>query len=141
MNKQEVIDLIKDTGFGCLATTEETDEGIQPRNRPMMPYLTDEGNLLLAVLQRVRTIPQIKKNPWVEMCYIDRKMWYARVKGKAKVSENLENKQLIFNNIPMLRQYFSGPEDPNFVLIEIETVSVEAMAPHQKEPEIVDIKT
>ena len=136
MTKQDVIDLIKDTGFGCFATTE----GNQPRVRPMLPYLTDEGNLLLAVLSRSRTIEQIKKNPLVEMCYIDRKMWYARLTGKAKVSTSMEKKELAWNNIPMLRQYFSGPGDPNFVLLEVETVHVEAMTPHQSEPSTISFK-
>ena len=133
MNKQEIIDLIKDTGYGCLATAE----GNQARVRPMLPFLTEEGNLLIAVLSRSRTIEQIKKNPLVEMCYIDRKMCYARLTGKAKVSIDAEKKELAWNNIPMLRQYFSGPADPNFVLLEVETTHVEAMTPHQAEPSSV----
>ncbi len=131
MTKEEVIDLIKDTGYGCFGTTE----GPEPRVRPMMPYLNDEGNLLVAVLSKSRTIDQINKNPMVEMCYIDRKMWYARVTGKAKVIAEMDKKQLAWDNIPMLRQYFSGPEDPNFVLIEVVTMKVEAMTPHQKDPD------
>jgi len=138
MEKQEVIDLIKDTQYGCLATSEN---GGQPKNRPMMPYLDDDGNLLLAVLSTSRTIDQVKKNPKVEMCYIDRKMWYARVTGQAAISEDLDKKSTVFNNIPMLRQYFSGPEDPNLVLIEIKTISAEAMNPHQQQPDIfTDLK-
>src|SRR3989338_8472382 len=124
MTKEEIIDLIKDAGFGFLATTE----GEQPRVRPMMPYLTDEGDFLLALLSHSRTIPQVKKNPLVEMCYVDRKMCYCRLTGKAKISTNLEKKEVVWNNIPMLRQYFSGPQDQNFVLLEIETVTAEAMS-------------
>ena len=60
MEKQEVIDLIRDTGFGLLATTE----GDQPRVRPMMPYLDeDTGTLLIALLSHSRTIDQVKKKP------------------------------------------------------------------------------
>ncbi len=136
MNKQEVIDLIKDTGYGCLATLE----GNQPRVRPMLPYLDEDGNLLIAVLSRSRTIEHIKKNPHVEMCYIDRKMWYARVTGNAKINTDIKKKEIAWNNIPMLRQYFAGPGDPNFVLIEVETTHVEAMSPHQTEPTMIQIK-
>jgi len=134
MTKEEVIDLIKDTGYGCLSTTV----GGQPKNRPMMPYLNEDGNLLLGVLARSRTIEQIKENPLVEICYIDRKMWYARVTGKAKVSEDKTKKEIVFNNIPMIRQYFASTDDPNFVLIEIEPTQIEAMTPHQQKPEFFD---
>ena len=63
MNKEEIVDLIRDAGFCLLATTE----GSQPRVRPMMPYLTDENQLLIALLERSRTIPQAKANPLVEL--------------------------------------------------------------------------
>lgn len=137
MNKEEAIDLIKDTGFGILATVE----GDQPRVRPMMPYLDeDSGTMLIALLPQSRAIQQIEKNPHVEICYVDRKMWFCRVSGTAKMSENEEKKARVWDNIPMLRQYFSGPQDPNFKLMEIETGKVEAMSPHQKAPDTLTFK-
>ena len=136
MTKEEVIDLIKDAGFGVLASISNN----QPKARPMMPYLTEEGDLLLAVLSHSRTINDIKENPRVEICYIDRKMCFARISGKAKVSQETEKKLMVWNNIPMLRQYFGSPQDPNFVLIEIETDSVEAMTPQQQKPDVLVLK-
>ncbi len=136
MTKQEVIDLIKDAGYGVLCTTD----GDQPKARPMMPYLDEDHNLLLAVLGHSRTIGQIKANPKIEFCFIDRKMSFARVSGLAKVSTDLEKKEKVWNYIPMLRQYFSGPEDKNFVLIEIQTLQVEAMTPHQRTPDVLSLK-
>ena len=136
MTKQEVIDLIKDAGYGVMSTVEDG----QPKARPMMPYLDEDGNFLLAVLGHSRTIGQIKVNPKVEFCFIDRKMSFARISGLAKVSTDLEKKERVWNYIPMLRQYFSGPEDANYVLIEIDTTKVEAMTPHQKKPDILSLK-
>ena len=136
MTKDDVIDLIKDAGYGVLATLD----GKQPKARPMMPYLDEDGNLLIAALATSRTIDQIKKNPLVEMCFIDRKMAFARISGKSLISTAKEKKELIWNNNPMLRQYFSGPEDPNFVLLVIETGNVEAMTPFQKSPEKISLK-
>ena len=136
MQKEEVIDLIKDAGFGVLATVNNN----QPKARPMMPYLTEEGNLLLALLSHSRTIPQIQNNPLVEICYVDRKMQFCRIKGKAMLCEDLSKKEDVWNNVPMLRQYFSGPQDQNFKLVEISTDKVEAMTPHQKAPDIIRFK-
>lgn len=136
LRKNWIIDLIKDAGFGCLATIE----GNHPRVRPMMPHLNDDGQLLLAILAHSRTIQQIKQNPKVEMCYIDRKMCFCRVTGTAKISDNLEKKEIVWNNIPMLRNYFSSPEDPNYVLLEIDSDSIETMTPTQKAPDQVTFK-
>jgi len=135
MNKEEVIDLIRDAGFCLMATTQEK----QPRVRPMMPYLTDDNKLLLALLGRSRTIEQVKQNPLVELCFVDRKMWYCRIAGQAKISEDKVQKEALWQNIPMLKQYFGGVDDPNFNLMEISIDQVEAMTPHQNEPEFIDI--
>jgi uncharacterized pyridoxamine 5'-phosphate oxidase family protein len=135
MTKEEAIDIVRDAGFGFFATTE----GDQPRVRPMMPYLSDDGQLLLALLGRSRTIPQIKANPHVEICFVDRKMWYCRVSGVATMSDDLAKKQMVFENVPMLRQYFAGPEDPNYYLAVIEIKSMEAMTPHSRLPEQIPL--
>jgi len=95
--------------------------------------------LLLALLSRSRTIAQIKANPNVEVCYVDRKMWYCRVSGTAAISDDIAKKRIVFENVPMLRQYFAGPEDPNFHLAVIEIKSVEAMTPHSRLPEEISL--
>ncbi len=136
MNKEEVMDLISDAGFGMLATAQ----GKQPRVRPMMPYLTDSGKLLVALLGRSRSIPEIKENPLVEICFVDRKMWYCRVSGKATLSQDKAEKTILWDNIPMLKQYFGGIDDPNFYLMVVEIQNVEAMTPHQKTPEKISFK-
>jgi len=135
MNKEEVIDLIRDAGFCLLATVEDG----RPKVRPMMPYLTDDNQLLLALLGRSRTIKQVKNNPKVELCFVDRKMWYCRIAGTASISDDKEKKEILWSNIPMLKQYFGSPEDANFVLVLIEINEVETMTPHQKEPEMVTL--
>ena len=130
MTKDDALDIIADAGFGFLATSEDG----QPYVRPMMPYLTEDNDFILALLGRSRTIEHIKSNPRVEFCFVDRKMSYCRVAGKAVLSTDPEKKQAVFNGIPMLRQYFSGPQDENFVMAEVTIDRVEAMTPHQKTP-------
>ena len=135
MTKEEALDIIADAGFGFFATVE----GNAPRVRPMMPYLTEDGELLLAMLGRSRTIPQIEANPNVEICFVDRKMWYCRVSGTAVMSTDVAKKKIVFENVPMLRQYFAGPEDGNYHLAVIDIKSVEAMTPHSRLPEQIDL--
>lgn len=132
MTQDEAIDLIRDAGFGLLATCENN----KPRVRPMMPYLSDDNKqLLVALLERSRTITQVKANPQVEICFVDRKMWYCRVSGLAKITQDKEKKQVLWDNIPMLRQYFGGIDDAHFILMEVDIKEVEAMTPHGQKPE------
>ena len=135
MNKEEAIDIVRDAGFGFLATVG----GDQPRVRPMMPYLSEDGELLLALLGRSRTIADIKSNPKVEVCFVDRKMWYCRVTGTAVLSDDAAKKNLVWEGIPMLRQYFAGPQDQGFHLAVITIKSIEAMTPHGRVPEQITL--
>lgn len=130
MTQDDAIDIIRDAGFGFLATAVDG----RPYVRPMMPYLTEENTFLLALLARSKTIQQIKSNPKVEICFVDRKMSYCRVTGNAVLTNDQEKKMTVFNGIPMLRQYFSGPQDESFFLAEIRIESAEAMTAHQKTP-------
>lgn len=132
MTKDDAIDIVRDAGFGFLATS---DDNGQAYVRPMMPYLTEDDQFLLALLGRSRTIEHIRKNAKVEFCFVDRKMSYCRITGRAQISTEPEKKMTVFNGIPMLRQYFASPDDPNFVLAEITIDHIEAMTPHQKTPD------
>ena len=133
MTKNDALDIMQDAGFGFLATSD----GNQPCVRPMMPYLTDDNELLLALLGRSRTIEHVRANPNVEFCFVNRQMAYCRITGSARISTDAEKKLQVFTAIPMLRQYFAQPEDPNFVLVQIEIKKMEAMTPHQKNPETI----
>ena len=135
MTQEEVFDLIKDAGYCILATIDEN----KPKARPMMPCLTENGEMLLACLANCRTISQIQVNPNVELCYLDRMMRFARVAGTAVISEDQEKKEYTWNSIPMLRQYFTGPDDTQFILIEIKIAKIEVMTPQQREPETISL--
>ena len=135
MTREELHDLISDAGYCVLATAE----GDQPRARPMMPYLQDSGKLLLACLPTCRTIQQVEINPKVELCYIDRRMNFARIQGEAVRSDDQDKKECLWNHVPMLRQYFTGPDDEALNLLEIKPVNVEIMTPQQVEPETLSL--
>lgn len=135
MTKNEALDIMQDAGFGFLATID----GDQPCVRPMMPYLAEENELLLALLGRSRTIEHVRISPKVEFCFVDRKMSYCRIKGVGTITTDVEKKMTVFNAIPMLRQYFSQPQDPNFVLVSVTITQIEAMTPHQKSPEYISL--
>lgn len=135
MDKNDAIDIIRDAGYGFLATTD----GNQPKVRPLMPYFTDDNELLISLSPNRRTLTQVKENPQTEMCFVDRKMNFCRLTGKANISQDIEKKQVLWTNVPMLRQFFSSPEDENFKLIVIKVEAIEAMGPNQQEPDKIPL--
>lgn len=121
------LDIIKqmvlDAGMGYLATCDAD----QPRVRAMMPILKDDGRLLMATFPSTKKVGQIAKNAKVEICFVDRKLSHCRIEGKAVISQDKALKDELWNKQVMLRQFFQGPEDPNFVLIAVTPVRIGMM--------------
>jgi uncharacterized pyridoxamine 5'-phosphate oxidase family protein len=134
MNKDDVLDIVSDAGFAMLATMD----GDQPRVRPLAPYYSEDGELLVGLLPNCRTISQVKANPKVELCFVDRKMAFCRITGSASIVEDEGKKTELWDNVPNLKMYFSGPQDPNYNLMVIKIEEVEASTPQRMEPEKID---
>jgi general stress protein 26 len=115
--------MVLDAGIGYLATAE----GDQPRVRAMMPVVADDGKFLTATFPTTKKVGQIEKNPKVEICFVDRKLSHCRIEGRAKTSNDKALKEELWNKQPMLRQFFAGPEDPNYVLIVITPAKIGMM--------------
>ncbi|MFA5038583.1 MAG: pyridoxamine 5'-phosphate oxidase family protein [Candidatus Omnitrophota bacterium] len=123
MTLDDVNQMILDAGMGYLATCDAD----QPRVRAMMPVLSDDGKLLAATFPGSKKLAQIAKNPKIEICFVDRKLSHCRIEGKASVSEEASLKEELWNKQMMLRQFFQGPQDPNFILIVIIPTKVSMM--------------
>ena len=116
MSLEVIKQMVLDAGMGYLATC---DDGDQPRVRAMMPVLKEDGRLLAATFPTTKKVGQIAKNPKIEICFVDRKLSHCRIEGKAVISQDKILKEELWNKQMMLRQFFSGPDDPHFVLIVI----------------------
>jgi len=123
MSMDAIRQMILDAGMGYLATCDAD----QPRVRAMMPVLGDDGKLLAATFPSAKKIGQIAKNPKVEICFVDRKLSHCRIEGKAAVSQDQALKEELWNKQMMLRQFFSGPQDPAYVLIVIAPSKISMM--------------
>lgn len=123
MSLDKVNEMILDAGMGYMATCD----GDQPRVRAMMPVLSEGGKLLAATFPGMKKLEQIAKNPKVEFCFVDRKLAHCRIEGKAVVSKEESLKEEIWNKQMMLRQFFQGPQDPNFILLVITPVKISMM--------------
>ena len=113
MSLDVIKQMILDSGMGYLATCE----GDQQRVRAMMPVMRDDGTLLAATFPHMKKIGQITKNPKFEICFVDRKLSHCRFEGKVTVSQDKTLKEELWNKQMMLRSFFGGPDDPNFVLL------------------------
>lgn len=124
MSIEKAREIINDAGMAFVAT----QDGNQPRVRPMMSILTDDNKILTSTFKQARKITQIKNNPKAELCFVDKKLNHCRIEGTISISEDKSKRKFLFGKQPILRQFFQSSDDPNFVLLEITPSRIEMMA-------------
>ena len=108
-----------------------TVEGDRPRVRPMtMNYLDDKFWILTGANDA--KMAQLNDNPNVELCLPVEKgenTGYFRFIGKAVSVQDMAVKTSISERVDYFSAYWKTPEDPSYILLEIEMESVEHMRP------------
>jgi uncharacterized pyridoxamine 5'-phosphate oxidase family protein len=125
--QKEVWQLLKPNQCVYLATAE----GDQSRVRPMT-LLDIEEKLWIATGRRSAKARQMLRNPNVEFCLPLTETCgtgYLRVAGVASAEADPVARKRIGDQIPFLREYWTGPDDPNFILFRITCVEIEYLKP------------
>ena len=125
--QKEVWNLLKPSQCVYLATAE----GDQPRVRPVT-LLDIDRKFWIATGRRSAKARQMLRNPNVEFCLPLTETsgtGYLRIAGVATAEEDPETRRRIGDQISFLREYWSGPDDPNVTLIRITRVEIEYLKP------------
>jgi len=84
-------------------------------------------------------VKELRRHPSVEFCFMDDRKRHARVAGDAKIIDDIEAKRTLWNMSSRLREYYSGPDDPRFVIIEIAPKTIMWMAGDESEYNRVEL--
>ena len=113
----QVLSRFKETQFVALATMD----GTRPRVRPMTLIYLDH-RFWMVTSTSSNKVMQIKQNANVEFTYQfdeNGEDCCIRILGKAKIIKDKETKTSTAKRIGFFNNYWSGPEDPDFTLLEI----------------------
>ncbi len=125
--EREVWSLFKPSQCVYLATAEDD----QPRVRPVT-LLDIERKFWIATGRRSAKARQMLRNPNVEFCLPLTETCgtgYLRVAGIATLETAPDVQRAIGDQIPFLKEYWTGPGDPNFALFRITRVEIEYLKP------------
>lgn len=101
-----------------------TDNG-KPRVRPFGFVMEQDGNLYFGMGKHKQVYRQLLENPDVEVCAINAKMEWIRVKGVA-VPENDERLiSLAFENAPFLHDIYNEKTGFQFGLVKLTEIEAE----------------
>jgi uncharacterized pyridoxamine 5'-phosphate oxidase family protein len=104
-----------------------TSEKDQPRLRPVT-LINLEKKLFVHSFKETAKVRQIKMNPKTEFCLFlgesaPPSKRYVRVRCNAQVVADRDVKAKIYNQIGFVKQYHQSPDDPNYILIELQPLA------------------
>jgi uncharacterized pyridoxamine 5'-phosphate oxidase family protein len=122
--QEEVWRHLKPVQYVYLATSE----GDQPRVRPVT-LLNIDQKFWIATGTRSAKARHMRRNPNVEFCLPLDDQGYVRVAGVADPVTDAATRETIGKQIPFLREFWTGSDDPQFSLFRITRVEVEYLRP------------
>lgn len=104
-----------------------TQDGDQPRVRPVSPVRTDGFTVYVANLRQYHKTQEIAANPRVELCYLDEKHDQVRITGTAEIVTDRPVLQEIWDANPLLRGYLGSLDNPALIVYRIRPERVRFM--------------
>lgn len=121
--RQLAVNVLAADRFPYLATVD----GDQPRLRPVSPVRTDGFTVYVANLRSYHKTTEIAANPKVELCYLDPNHDQVRITGTARVVEDRQTLEEIWDENPLLRQYLGSLDNPELIVYRIDPDRVRFM--------------
>jgi general stress protein 26 len=125
-DKQKIVEIMKkSSNFAFFAT----NDGDQPKVRPMSACVEDDMSIWLATMANSRKARQVKRNPKVSLAFVVPPTGdeTAIVMGEAEIVEDMDQKKRIWGLLSYDPKQFwpEGPESKDYCLLKIDIKQVE----------------
>lgn len=104
-----------------------TEDGYQPRLRPISPLRTVGFTVYFASLRSYHKTAELEANPRVELCYMDEGHNQVRLTGLCELITDDATRRSIWDESPLLRQYLGSIDNPEFLLYKVTPTRVRYM--------------
>ncbi|KOP82988.1 pyridoxamine 5'-phosphate oxidase family protein [Cytobacillus solani] len=115
--KEQIVKIISNHRTGVLSSVENN----KPHSR-YMTFYNDDLTLFTPTKKGTEKIEEMKKNPSVSILlgFEDKGLEdaYVEISGKTMIKDSPEVKTKLWNE--SFSNWFDGPEDPNYVLLQIQ---------------------
>ncbi len=115
MSMDRVKSLMKEVGWGTLATTDGKTVGA----RPMGGWAWFGEELWCATSGASEKVAQLKAVPYAEYCFCKPDGEHVRLAGPCSISTDNDDKLKLYQAVPLLKNYIANPADPDYVVIRM----------------------
>ncbi|WHY57982.1 pyridoxamine 5'-phosphate oxidase family protein [Peribacillus simplex] len=134
--KEIVLNIIRDHKIGVLSSVENN----KPHSR-YMTFFNDELTLYTPTSGKTEKIDEIEKNPNVHILigYDNEGLGdsYLEISGTSKINDSQELKDKLWNE--SFEDWFEGPKDPNYLILQIKPESIRLMNNNGEPPQEISL--
>ena len=104
-----------------------TNDGQQPRVRPVSPVRTEGFTVYIASMRSSGKTAELEANDRTELCYLSEDHDQVRITGPARPVTDSATRQSIWEANPLLRAYLGDIDNPEFLLYAVHPERVRFM--------------
>jgi general stress protein 26 len=129
--KKTALKILDENLVGTMATVQQN----KPHTR-YMTFFSDEFTLYTATSKQTHKVAELEANPHTHILigYEGKGMGdeYLEIEGTVSISDDESVKEKVWNK--HMKPWFSGPEDPDLVILKVSPVSIRLMNKKGEEP-------
>lgn len=132
--RETALGILKESFIGTMATVKQ--------NKPHTRYMTffyDEFTLYTATSKQTEKVDELEENPYTHILigYEGEGMGddYLEIEGEISISDDESIKEKVWNE--HMKSWFSGPKDPNLVILKVMPESIRLMNVKGEEPKVI----
>ena len=133
--KKTALKILKESYVGTMATIQEN----KPHTR-YMTFFNDEFTLYTATSKQTEKVDELEANPHTHILigYEGEGVGdeFLEIEGTVTISSDETMKEKIWNK--HLEPWFSGPEDPNLVILKVSPDAIRVMNKKGEEPQNIE---
>jgi general stress protein 26 len=123
MSIDRVKSLMKEAGWGSLATTDGKTVGV----RPMGGWAWFGDELWCATSTSSDKVAQLRAVPQAEYCFCKPEGEHVRLSGACIISSDNDDKLRLYQAVPLLKNYIDDPASPDYVVIRMKPDRIRLM--------------
>lgn len=134
--KKTALKILKESFVGTMATIQQN----KPHTR-YMTFFSDEFILYTATSKKTQKVDELENNPYTHILigYDGKGIGddYLEIEGTVTISDDESFKEKVWNKY--MASWFSGPEDPNLIILKVLPDSIRLMNNNGEEPQMIEL--
>ncbi|NOQ28003.1 MAG: pyridoxamine 5'-phosphate oxidase [Bacteroidales bacterium] len=104
----------------------------KPKVRPFLFMFERDEKIFFCTSNKKEVYREIKQNQFIELCAMAKDMSWLRLQGKVVFSNELKDKEKVFEVSPLVKSIYKNPENPDFEVFYLDEIKAHVSSLNNK---------